>query len=905
MSEQEYKESNINIISIKEEMQRSYLDYAMSVIVSRALPDVRDGLKPVHRRVLYAMYESGYHYNKQYRKSARVVGDVIGKYHPHGELAVYDSLVRMAQDFSLRLPLVDGQGNFGSMDGDSAAAMRYTEVRLKKVAHSLLEDINKDTVDFQANYDGLEQEPKVLPAGFPNLLVNGTGGIAVGMATNIPPHNLCEVVDACCAYIDNNDITIIELMELVKGPDFPTGGQIIGTFGIKSAYNTGRGKIIVRGKTDIESDSLKHAIIITEIPFMVNKASLVEKIAELVNDKRIEGISTIRDESNKSGIRVVIELKKHANTDLILNQLYSYTSLQTTFNVMMLALDQGIPKTMTLKDIIVAFTNFREEVITKRTIFLLNKARDKAHILVGIIIAVSNIDEVIKIIRSSANSEEAKSRLMARMWNIGDVYDLVKLVDDRAILKEDGQCFLTEQQTKSILELRLQRLTNTERGKVEDELNNLVKEIKSYLEILGSRDKLLETMKFELNQIKDQFSTARLTTIENQEFEQDIEDLIPEEEVVVTVTLAGYIKRVPLSTYRAQKRGGKGRVGSSVQNEDVITHLFIENTHTSILFFSNIGQVYNLKVYKLPLGTPQSKGRPIINLLSIKEHETITNIMPMPAEAENDSEKKYIIFATKHGNIRRNDLSDFKHIASNGKIAIRLDEGDSLISVKSCDEENHVLLATQNGKAIRFPVKDLRVFKSRTSDGVKAIKLAGNDAVISMTILKGINCTLEVRENYLNLPVNNRLLIAKNKSLQPNIDLSKYNLTEDEMLTMASNEEFILTVSENGYGKFSSAYEYRVTKRGGKGIANMNVSSKTGRVVSVLPACQDNELMLITSSGKLIRCQLNSVRITGRSTSGVILFKTSKDEKVVSIDTIKDTDYSDDCSDDESNDNNS
>ncbi|KJV55331.1 DNA gyrase, A subunit [Orientia chuto str. Dubai] len=903
MSEQDYKESNINIISLEEEMQRSYIDYAMSVIVSRALPDVRDGLKPVHRRILYSMYESGYYYNKQYRKSARVVGDVIGKYHPHGELAVYDSLVRMAQDFSLRLPLVDGQGNFGSMDGDAAAASRYTEVRLKKATHSLLEDINKDTVDFQSNYDGLEQEPKVLPAGFPNLLVNGTGGIAVGMATNIPPHNLSEVVDACCAYIDNNDITIIELIELVKGPDFPTGGQIIGTLGIKSAYNTGRGKIVVRGKIDIEDDSLKQAIIITEVPFMVNKANLVEKIAELANDKRIEGINNIRDESNKSGVRVVIELKKHANADLILNQLYSYTNLQTTFNVMMLALDQGIPKTMTLKDVIVAFVNFREEVVTRRTIFLLNKARDKAHILVGIIIAVSNIDEVIKIIRSSSNSDEAKSRLTARMWNISDVYDLVKLVDDRAVLKEGGQCFLTEQQTKSILELRLQRLTNTEKTKIEEELGSLEKEIKSYLEILGSREKLLEIIKFELNQIKDQFATARLTTIENEEFEHDVEDLIPEEEVVVTVTLAGYIKRVPLATYRAQKRGGKGRIGSSVQNEDIVTHLFIENTHTSILFFSNIGQVYTLKVYKLPLGTPQSKGRPIINMLSIKENETITNIMPMPIEGSNESDKKYIIFATKHGNIRRNDLSDFKHIASNGKIAIRLDEGDRLISVKSCDEDNHVLLATKNGKAIRFPVKDLRVFKSRTSDGVKAIRLAENDEVISMTILKGINYSLEVREKYLNLSVNDRLLIAKNKLLQQNFNLSQYDLTENEVLTMASNEEFILTVSENGYGKFSSAYEYRVTNRGGKGIANMNVSPKTGMVVSVLPACQDNELMLITSSGKIIRCQLNSVRITGRSTSGVILFKTSKDEKVVSIDTIKDTDYSNNGSEDINNDN--
>lgn len=890
---QDYKKSNV--ISIKDEMQRSYMDYAMSVIISRALPDVRDGLKPVHRRVLYAMHESGYYHNKPYRKSARIVGDVIGKYHPHGDTTVYEALVRMAQSFSLKLPLIEGQGNFGSIDGDSPAAMRYTEARLHKISHYLVDDIDKDTVDFQANYDGLEREPKVLPAKFPNLLVNGTGGIAVGMATNIPPHNLGEVIDACCAYIDNTDITIAELANFIKGPDFPTGGQIIGTSGITSAYYTGRGKVTIRGTTEIENDNLKEAIIITGIPFMVNKAALVEKIAELANNKKIDGIHSIRDESNKSGIRVVAELKKNANTDIILNQLYSYTNLQTSFNIIMLALDAGMPQVMNLKEIISSFVTFREEVITRRTIFLLNKARDRAHILVGILIAVSHIEEVVKIVKAAPNSEKARYELIHRSWKVTEIYDLVKLVDDRAILQEGGYCLLTEQQTRSILDMRLQRLTSVEKNKLEEELNNLVQEIKHYLEILESRDLLLSIMKSELQMIKDEFSTPRLTSIENQEAECSIEDLIPEEEMVVTVTLAGYIKRVPLSTYRAQKRGGKGRSGLSMQNEDVTTHLFIENTHTSILFFSDIGKVYNLKVYKLPLGTPQSRGKPIVNLLSINENERITNIMPMPVLSNDDNtqRKMYIVFATKFGNIRRNDLSDFQNIASNGKIAIRLDEGDSLIAVKTCTEDNHILLATRNGKALRFPVSDLRVFKSRTSDGVRAAQLTNKDIVISMTILQGVNCALDVRENYLTLPVNKRLAIARNEDIEQNIDISKCNLTRDDLLTMANNEEFILTVSENGYGKFSSAYEYRVTRRGGKGVANMHISTKTGKVVSVLPACQGDELMLITSSGRLIRCSLNSVRITGRSTSGVILFKTAKNEKVVSIDIIKEDEYAD------------
>lgn len=871
-------------IGIEDEMKRSYMDYAMSVIVSRAIPDVRDGLKPVHRRILYSMYESGFYANKPYKKSARIVGDVIGKYHPHGDTAVYDSLVRMAQDFSLRVPLIDGQGNFGSMDGDSAAAMRYTESRLAKISHTLLEDIDKETVDFQANYDGSESEPKVIPAMFPNLLVNGTGGIAVGMATNIPPHNLGEIIDACVLYIDNNNIDISELISVVKGPDFPTGGIILGSSGIQSVYLTGRGSVVFRGKCEIEDNNNRQAIIISEMPYMVNKAKLVEKIADLVHEKKIEGISELRDESNKDGVRVVIEIKRDAVAEVVLNQLYSFTQLQASFGVIMLALDEGMPKVMNLKEVISAFVKFREVVITRRTIFLLNKARDKAHILLGIRTAVSNIDEIIRIIKSASNPNDAKDQLIEKSWSCSDIANLIKLVDDKAIIGADGKIHLTEAQAKAILEMRLQRLTAMEKDKLEADLTELSKEITEYIDILSSREKLLSILKSELLKVREDYATPRLTEIIQSDFEYDMEDLIQKEDMVVTVTLSGYIKRVPLATYRAQKRGGKGRSGLSMRDEDILTQLFVGNTHTPMLFFSNIGQVYSLKLYKLPLGNPQSKGRPIVNLLPLKEGEVINNIMPMP-ENQEEWDNMHIMFATSKGNIRRNDLSDFKKIQSNGKIAIRLDEDDSLVNVMACSEDDHILLASRQGKAVRFPVNAVRVFRSRTSDGVRGMKLADGDKVISMTILHGIKASMEEREAYLTIPVEKRLEIAKGDQEFTAEELG-VSLSKEQIIELAKAEEFILTISENGFGKRTSAYHYRITNRGGSGIVNMVLSAKTGDVVASMPANMNDEIMLITNNGKLIRCKLDSVRITGRSTSGVILFKTDKGERVVSASLI-------------------
>lgn len=885
MTELELK--NTLPISIEDEMKSSYMDYAMSVIVSRAIPDVRDGLKPVHRRILFSMHEGGYVSSKPHKKSARIVGDVIGKYHPHGDSAVYDSLVRMAQDFSLRIPLIDGQGNFGSMDGDSAAAMRYTESRLTKISHSLLEDIDKETVDFSPNYDGSESEPNVLPAMFPNLLVNGTGGIAVGMATNIPPHNLGEVIDAACAYVDNNDIELLELISHVKGPDFPTGGVILGNNGIQSAYLTGRGSIMFRGKCHIEDNNGRDSVIITEMSYMVNKAKLVEKIADLVREKRIEGISDLRDESNKDGVRVVIEIKRDAVADVVLNQLYSYTPLQTSFGVIMLALDDGMPKVMNLKEVVGAFVRFREVVITKRTIFLLNKARDKAHILLGVRIAVSNIDEVIKIIRGASNPSIAKEQLMEKAWDCSSIASLIKLVDDKATITDDGKIHLSETQAKAILEMRLQRLTAMEKDKIENDLKELTEEITEFVSILSSRDKLLSILKSELVKIKEDFATPRKTEIIEGNFNQDIEDLIQKEEMVVTVTHGGYIKRVPLATYRAQKRGGKGRSGLSMRDEDITTELFVGNTHAPLLFFSSHGQVYSLKLYKLPLGNPQSKGRPIVNILPLANGETITNVMPMP-ENQDEWDNMHIIFATAKGKIRRNDLSDFKKIQSNGKIAIKLDTNDNLVNVRACNEEDHVLLASKAGKALRFPVHAIRVFKSRTSDGVKGMKLAKDDRVISMTVLHGIKSTVEERESYLSIPFETRLAIASGEYDFNSSDLD-VDLSKEQIIEMAEAEEFIMTISENGFGKRTSAYHYRITNRGGSGIVNMVLSEKTGQVIASMPVNMNEELMLITNNGKLIRCKLDSLRVTGRSTSGVILFKTEKNESVVSASLIADS----------------
>jgi DNA gyrase subunit A len=791
----------------------------------------------------------------------------------------------------LRVPLIDGQGNFGSIDGDSAAAERYTEARLEKIASTMLVDLDKETVSFQPNYDGSEQEPTVLPSRFPNLLVNGSTGIAVGMATNIPSHNLVEIIDATCAYIDNNDISIEEILQIVPGPDFPTSGIILGNNGIKSAYHTGRGSIMIRGVAEIETEKNKEQIIITEIPYMVNKSKLIERIAELAKEKKIEGITDLRDESNKKGIRVVIEVRKDIQADIILNQLYSYTQLQTSFGIIMLALEHGLPKVMNIKEVLAAFVEFREQVITQRTIYLLNKTRDRAHLLLGITIAVSNIDEVIAIIKAAKDPSEAKINLMNKSWDASHILDLIKLVDDNENLKEDGLCSFTERQAKAILEMRLQRLTAMEKNKIEEDLKILALDIKEYLDILSSKERLLTVLKDELLEIKEKFGTKRLTQISEFGLDQDIEDLIQREEMVVTYTIGGYIKRVPLSTYRSQNRGGKGRSGLSMRSEDVTSEIFVGSTHTPLLFFSNTGQVYSLKLYKLPLGNPQGKGRPIINLLPLAKNESITTIMPLPEDIS-AWDNLNIVFATKKGNVRKNSLLDFKKIQSNGKIAIRLDEDDALVSVSLCNDDNHVFLATAKGKAIRFPSTTLRVFKSRTSDGVRGMKLVKDDYIISMTILHGVESSMEEREEFLSMPIKDRIEIAKDLKqvgLLPNDSA----LNAEKALAMAKSEEFILSISSKGYGKISSAYTYRVTNRGGSGIINMTLTKKTGEVINTIQVSPEDQIMLITDAGRLIRCKLDNVRVTGRGTQGVILFKAPEDEQVVSCAIIRDEDKED------------
>jgi DNA gyrase subunit A len=850
---------DISPVTIEEEMRRSYLDYAMSVIVSRALPDVRDGLKPVHRRILYAMKESGYDYNKPFRKSARIVGDVMGKYHPHGDAAIYDAMVRMAQDFSMRLPLIDGQGNFGSMDGDPAAAMRYTEARMARSAHFLIEDIDKETVDFQPNYDDSTVEPTVLPARYPNLLVNGAGGIAVGMATNIPPHNLGEVIDACCAYIDHPEITPEQLMELVPGPDFPTGGLILGRSGIRSAYTTGRGSVIMRGRCHVEEIRKdREAIVITEVPYQVNKARMLEQIAELVRDKKIEGIADLRDESDRDGVRVVVEIKRDAIADVVLAQLYKFTPLQTSFGVNALALNGGRPQMMPLKEIISAFVAFREEVITRRTIYELGKARERAHVLAGLAIAVANIDEVIALIRRAPDPGTAREQLMSRTWPAMEVEPLIKLIDEPGRAIVDGKYQLSEAQAKAILDLRLHRLTGLERDKIGDELKEIGEQIKEFLLILSSRPKLLEVLRGELLEIRNQFATPRRTTIEDSEFEADIEDLIAREDMVVTVTNTGYIKRVPLSTYRAQKRGGKGRSGMTMKEEDFINQVFVANTHTPMLFFSSTGKAYKLKVYRLPLGTPQAKGKAMVNILPLDENETISTVMPMPEDETTWSDLN-VMFATSVGDVRRNQLSDFVDIRANGKIAMKLGEGERLIAVRTCAEADDVLLATRMGKAIRFPVGDVRVFKGRDSTGVRGIRLDG-DEVISMSILRHVDFDMETRDAFM-----------------------RGDLTGPEAERMSADEEIILTVTENGYGKRTSAYEYRITGRGGQGIANIDLTDKNGPVVASFPVNHEDEIMLVSDGGKLIRMPVDDIRVCGRKTQGVMLFRTADGERVVSV----------------------
>jgi DNA gyrase subunit A len=851
---------DITPVTIEDEMKRSYLDYAMSVIVSRALPDVRDGLKPVHRRILYSMQENGYDFNKPFRKSARIVGDVMGKYHPHGDAAIYDAMVRMAQLFSMRLPLIDGQGNFGSMDGDPPAAMRYTEARMARSAHSLIEDIDKETVDFQANYDDSTVEPTVLPARFPNLLVNGAGGIAVGMATNIPPHNLGEVIDACCAYIDDPEITPERLMELVPGPDFPTGGTILGRAGIRAAYLTGRGSVVMRGRCHVEEIRKdREAIVVTEVPYQVNKARMLEQIAELVRDKKIEGVSDLRDESDRDGVRMVVEIKRDAIADVVLAQLFKFTPLQTSFGVNALALNGGKPEMMPLKEIIAAFIAFREEVITRRTIFELGKARDRAHVLVGLAIAVANIDEVIALIRAAPDPGTAREQLMARAWAAGDVEPLVKLIDEPGRGIVDGTYSLSEAQAKAILDLRLHRLTGLERDKIGDELRDIGVQIAEFLEILSSRPKLLEVLRNELIEIRTQFATPRRTTIEDAEFEADIEDLIAREDMVVTVTNTGYIKRVPVSAYRAQKRGGKGRSGMNIKEEDFLNQVFVANTHTPVLFFSSTGIAYKLKVYRLPLGNPQARGKAMVNLLPLKDGETISTVMPLP-EDETTWGELNVVFATSTGDVRRNLLSDFIDIRANGKIAMKLGEGERLIAVQPCSPSDDVLLATRMGKAIRFAVgEEVRVFKGRDSTGVRGIRLEKSDEVISMSILRHSDYDVETRDAYL-----------------------RGELPAERTAAMAEEEQFILTVTEKGYGKRTSSFRYRITGRGGQGITNIDVTDKNGPVVASFPVGHEDEIMLVSDGGKLIRMPVDDIRITGRDTQGVTLLRTAENERVVS-----------------------
>ncbi|MFL2660388.1 MAG: DNA gyrase subunit A [Alphaproteobacteria bacterium] len=857
-------------IFIEKEMESSFLDYAMSVIVSRALPDVCDGLKPVHRRIIYAMNESGYISGKPSRKSARIVGDVMGKYHPHGDSAIYDAMVRLAQDFSMRVPLVDGQGNFGSMDGDSAAAMRYTEAKLSPIASFLVNDIENETVNFRENYDGTAMEPELLPAEFPNLLINGSEGIAVGMATKIPPHCPNEIIDACCKIISNPNVSDEDLLDIVKGPDFPTGGIIIGKTGIRDAYLKGKGSIIIRAKTTIENSKKgRESIIITEIPYSIKKSQLIENIARVAKDKIIEGISELRDESNREGVRVVIDLKKDIQADVVMNQLYKFTSLQTSFGINMLALSNGVPQLLNLKKYLQLFTSFRKDVVYKRTKYHLKKTRDKAHILLGLSIALENIDKIIEIIKSSKDTNDAKNKLIARSWKIPPDQFIQEFINSDVLTSEEnGSVKISETQAKSILEIRLSKLTGLERSKLISDLKECVELIKEYLGILSSKDRLNEVIVDELSNIKTKIDSSRLTEISENEETIDDESLIRSEDVVVTLTHTGYVKRVPLNSYRAQKRGGKGRSGMTTKQEDFVNEVFVVNTLSPLLFFSSRGIVYKLKTYKLPVGSPTSKGKALVNLLPLRSGEKITAIMPYDISENN------IIFATSTGNIRRNKLTDFHNINANGKIAMKLNENDRLVNVLTCSENSNIFLSTRLGKCIRFSCKDLRVFTGRSSIGVRGIKLSKSDSVISLAILNGIDFDVNERNEYL----------KNSSSIRKNEDSSNKFTDNEKFSNLRSNEEFILSVTDKGFGKRSSAYEYRKTKRGGVGIANMQLSNRNGsQVVASFPINDTDQLMLVTDKGKLIRCPVNDVRIGGRQTQGVTLFNVSDEEKVVSV----------------------
>jgi len=883
--------SGILNINLDQEMRQSYLDYAMSVIVSRALPDARDGLKPVHRRILYSMHEDGYDYNKQYRKSARVVGSVIGKYHPHGDQSIYDALVRMAQPFSLHLPLVDGQGNFGSVDGDPPAAMRYTEVRMEKITHHLLNDINLDTVDFQENYDNSESEPIVLPAEFPNLLVNGSGGIAVGMATNIPPHNLSEVTDACIALIDNPEIEYEELFEIIPGPDFPTGGFILGRNGARSAYSEGKGSVIMRGKVETEEIRKdREALIVTEIPYQLNKVLLIEKIADLVRNKAIEGISDLRDESDRHGMRIVIELKRDAMADVVLNQLYKFTQLQTSFGANMVALDRGSPKSMTLKEMLNCFINFREEVVTRRLKFQLNKARDRAHLLVGLALAVSNIDEIIKLIRSSKSPAEAREDLMDREWPAKDVKSLIELIDDpRHGITKKGNCSFTEEQARAILELRLQRLTAMGIGEIQNELDELKTTIEALLLTLDSKDKIFKIIKEELIFVKDNFAIPRRTEILGELDDVQDEDLIKKEDMAVTVSRSGYIKRVPLSTYRSQNRGGKGRAGMQTKDDDFVRHIFMANTHQPILFFSSKGMVYRLKTWKLPLSSPQAKGKAMINLLPLDEDERITTVMALP-ENQDEWENLFVVFATSSGGIRRNSLADFWRINKNGKIAMKLDSSERIISVQTCTEENDIVLTSKKGQSIRFNVEKVRVFASRSSTGVRGIKLQKGDSVVGMSVLNRVKATNDELRAYLKMASIMRKATADDDIEEDEgeieIEGDDIELSTERYSELAASEEIILTVASNGQGKRSSAYEYRTTNRGGKGVIGIKLTKSHGDLAASFAVEDNDQIMLIDNNGKLIRCPVSDIRVMGRTTQGVKIFNIDKKSHVVSVERI-------------------
>jgi len=882
MNSENIHSDNISNISLVEEMKKSYLDYAMSVIVSRALPDCRDGLKPVHRRILYSMNESGYNFNKPFRKSARIVGDVMGKYHPHGDGAIYHSMVRMAQEFSMRLELVDGQGNFGSLDGDPPAAMRYTEARLAKVAENIVADLEKDTISFQPNYDDSALEPSVLPAQFPNLLVNGASGIAVGMATNIAPHNLGEVIDATLHMIENPNSELEDLKKYIFGPDFPTGGQIIGKKGILEAFQTGRGGVVLRSKTSIENFKKdREAIIIHEIPYQVNKSKLIEKIAETVKNSIIEGISDLRDESDRNGVRVVVELKKDVDANIILNQLYKNTLLQTTFNSNMLALNKGKPEQMNLKDLLAAFIDFREEVITKRTIFDLNKARDKAHVLLGLVVANSNIDEIIELIKTSKDSKEARKNLINKKWKLSKKnLIIIKLVDEENRQTEKNIFVFTDAQAKAILELRLHRLTSLEREDIQKDLENLIIEIKGYLEILQSRVKLLEVIKKELNNIKKEFSTPRKTEIIDREYEE-VDDLkyIQKEDIVITISNNGYIKRSLLENYRSQNRGGKGKTGMSTREEDFVKEIHLADTHTKLLVFSTLGKVYSLKSHDIPEASLKARGKPIVNLLPFTKEEKIATFLPLPLD-EISWSNRIIIFATKKGMVRKNKLIDVaksgkRQLRDSGKLAIKLASKDQLIGIKLANQEDDILLSSKNGKCLRFPLEKLRLFSGLNSSGVKGINLEKNNHIISQAILKHSKIDMNIRQEYLRAASDNR---------------KRSSNLKDEFTELNNNEEFLLALTTKGYGKRSSAYEYRISNRGGKGITGILTSDKNGEVIDCFVVNENDQIILVTDKGQIIRVNIHQIRIAGRSTKGVSVFKIPDTDSIVSVSRIQELD---------------